>query len=179
MKLQLLGLWMKDTALFGDLDCWPALLVLFGYCGTAPLSVSFSPCLPACHPQLLAHFHLQSSTCPCSSPTHSPIAQLKLRVYIASDSRAGLVRACLGVSACHCSSLSKQGSSLRVCLGTSSTMVALCSFPSISKYCDHVLFHFRQCTIFAYYVDGSKKGPKAKEYILTTAGWMPWLLEAP
>lgn len=46
-------------------------------------------------------------------------------------------------------------------------MVALCkraltSLSSISKYCDQVLFHFKQCTIFAYYVEDTKKVPKMK-----------------
>lgn len=136
---------------------------------TGPLSVSCPPRLPACPPQLLARFLLQGIACPCCSPTRSPMAQLKLHVYIASDSRAGLVRACSGVSACHCSSLSKQTSSLRACLGTSDTMVALCkraltALPCVSKYCDHVLFHFKQCTVFAYCVDDTKKTPKTNTF---------------
>ena len=143
------------------------LACLFWVLWDSPLVNKFAPlaCLPVTLSSWLT-FPFRAAPA-FAAPQHSSIAQLKLRVYIASDSSAGPVRACLGVSACHCSSLSKQASSLRACLGTSNTMVALCkraltSLPSISKYRDHVLFHFKQCTIFAYYTDDTKKAPKTK-----------------
>lgn len=135
-----------------------------------------SPLVSKLPPQLMAHFPLQSSACPCCSPTHSPIAQLKLHVYIASDSSAGLVRACLGVSTCHCFIEKASQFFSELVIGTSNAMIVLCEraltiIPPISKYCDHILFHFKQCTIFAYYVDDTKKVPKLKRLHFASS-WM-------
>lgn len=124
-----------------DLNCWPALLVLFGYCGTCLLSVSCSLCLlVTLSPWLTVPFR-------AAVPLLLPNTQLRFHIYTAADSGAVLVRACFGVCACHCSSLNKPACSLRACLGISSTMIALCnvvltSLPSVSKFlCSHSFPH--------------------------------------
>lgn len=105
--------------------------------------------LPACHPQPLAQCPLKNSPA-----LVLPSAQLRFHIYTAAVSGAGLVRACLGVCACHCSSLNSPACSLRACLDTSSTMVALCnvaltSLPSVSKSCVRIIFYIKHCPIFA------------------------------
>lgn len=150
----LLWIWLPrliHPALSDGLDCWSALLVPFKSFRTAPcwwdvpLACLFLPSAPdsllpseQCLPLLLPNIWPWSM-----APT----------VCIASESGAGLVRACFGVSACH-SALSKQTSSLRAFLGTSNTMVMLCkktliSLPSISKYYDPDRFLIKESTAFA------------------------------
>lgn len=136
-----------SSALTGDLNCWPALLVFFGTLWDMPLSVSCSLCVPVTLSSWL--------TVPfrAALPLLLPNTQLRFHICPAAVSGAGLARACLGVCACHCSSLNKPACSLTACLGTPSTMVALCnaaltSLPSVSKFCVH-LFHIKHCTIFA------------------------------
>lgn len=122
--------------------------MFFGYCGTCPLSVSCPLCLPVTLSVWL--------TVPfrAALPLLLPNTQIRFHIYPAAGAGAGLVRACLGVCACHCSSLNKPACSLRACLGTPSTMVALCntaltSLPSVSKLYVHLLSHVKHCTIFA------------------------------
>lgn len=112
---------LLSSALTGHLNCWPTLLVFFDYCRICPLSVSCSLCLPVTlSPWLTVPFR-------AALPLLLPSTQLRFHICTAAVSGAGLVRACLGVSTCHCSSLNKPACSLRACLGTSSTMVALCN----------------------------------------------------
>lgn len=127
-----------SSALTGDLNCWPALLVFFGYCGTCPLSVSCPLCL--------AVTLISWPTVPfrAALPLLLPSTQLRFHISTAAVARAGLVRACSGVCACHCSSLNKPACSPRACLGTSSTMV-LCVTQTL------LVSHLFQISVFTFF----------------------------